>query len=1341
MRLDHDGIALWYGTSDAPAPAAIVDDDANLALTIGVQPPDASNAVEVRYRIDGGPMQVVRAAWARTSADRTAQYFRASFPRLKPGERVEYTPVCRRAGRQAPSPDDADRLVSVFTMAGDAGYVVAGASSATAVAASPPRRPSPPRLPGGGMAALVNRPPGSATATRLPAGPRPDDDDKPEDEVTFAVQITSPKNGSARQPGKFEITGTTTKSANVTVMGVQVTINDGVPKSATETGPGWKKWSLAANVATPGQVKIVARVWVKVPGGTGSADSPVTKVELDNQAPTLAITGVSPGSTVEGAGPAFPITISGTAKDEDSVVQSVVATVDSSGETFAATTSDNWSHWNCAVTLRGDTTHTVTVTATDQAGNAISKSTQVIARDTAPPAIAITEPSALPDTVDSAQIEVIGTAQDGTGVKAVMWRLDTGDFKPASKLTDDWSQWRARITVPGPGQHTVSFKAIDAAQKENQTPLLQWTFTVPELGDLQDTSLTAYLRDLLLFVSTRVVDAGRSPAVPIDAGDLEQAFFHPFNRLGDGDAGDGASRRVSHARIAVEVLRRFLKSKGAAEESRYREAVYHNLLQSLGTSYEEIRLVRGADQEARRDLAERLGVTLAAARPHDELDQLFLTPERLANPESEADLESLFGLVDTRRDPFADGPQPLLLTWKKRFVRVRWDEQDVPSGTPAARPIVDPDIVSKQELAGSPADNPAHALWQARSDWIANQLDGLRKKTTTTPPLKAFDQLAGSVLPAIDLEDLAAQHDSGADLSDKQLDLARVLDEQRLSLAGFLQLVRTRRLAAAGSVLEMEWEDAISILVQALKERKAEDWVEEEKGITLGPDHFAAPPDPAPAPGSEAPEPLRWRRSARARREFEQKLASRIRQDSALKDSLASGVAAAEEAALPLLRDALVNAVAAGDQGVDAADWTTRRLQLDVRTSGAQRTTRLELAIETLQGALFSLRTDRLAGLEEVGGPIPFADWALTTAGGYTEEKFDEEWRWLGSYEAWHAALFVFGYPENYLLPNLVPALEQTPAFRRLVETVQLNLRMTAQDARALATAYESDAGVDGSGKTPAQELASFIQTANSKLGSGVAPIDPAVFALTDRRSESQIRELRRCTGLLFTHGGFENMVQPPPVVGEVCYFVPILLALQLHKAGQFLAALNWFQCVYAYNLPLGERKIYRALVEEEGPDAPFVRPTHWLLDGLNPHVIARLQSPRANAYTRFTVFALVRCFLDFADAEFTTGTNEAVTRARTLYMAAAELLDDVSPAPAQASRTRRFRRTRCRRRCGCTRRSTCSSCATGATSPDSSARRASTLGCQGLRPWWARTGRSCSGRGSTARRRTGSRR
>ena len=123
----------------------------------------------------------------------------------------------------------------------------------------------------------------------------------------------------------------------------------------------------------------------------------------------------------------------------------------------------------------------------------------------------------------------------------------------------------------------------------------------------------------------------------------------------------------------------------------------------------------------------------------------------------------------------------------------------------------------------------------------------------------------------------------------------------------------------------------------------------------------------------------------------------------------------------------------------------------------------------------------------------------------------------------------------------------------------------------------------------------------------------------------------------------------------EAYYFVPVHLALQLQSRGQYVAALDWFRSLYDYSGPVKQRKIYYGLEAEEALAASYERAEDWLLDPLNPHAIAET---RRNTYTRFTLLSLVRCLLEFADAEFTRDTAESVPRARLLYLTALELLD-----------------------------------------------------------------------------------
>ena len=136
---------------------------------------------------------------------------------------------------------------------------------------------------------------------------------------------------------------------------------------------------------------------------------------------------------------------------------------------------------------------------------------------------------------------------------------------------------------------------------------------------------------------------------------------------------------------------------------------------------------------------------------------------------------------------------------------------------------------------------------------------------------------------------------------------------------------------------------------------------------------------------------------------------------------------------------------------------------------------------------------------------------------------------------------------------------------------------------------------------------------------------------------------------------GVTDPAKAPIPVQEILYLVPLALALQLQRSGQYLAALDWIETFYTDHLATAERKIYHGLVLEETIPTRYERnPDNWLRVGLNPHEIATV---RGNAHTRFTLMTLARCYLDFADAEFTRDEGESVARARALYQTALTLL------------------------------------------------------------------------------------
>ncbi|HSH80569.1 MAG TPA: LamG-like jellyroll fold domain-containing protein, partial [Herpetosiphonaceae bacterium] len=850
----------------------------------------------------------------------------------------------------------------------------------------------------------------------------------------------------------------------------------------------------------------------------------------------------------------------------------------------------------------------------------------------------------------------------------------------------------------------------------------------------------------------------------------------------------------------------------AGAERTYAQAAYQALLNRIGTSYEEIRLARGAPDATRKALAARLGINLDAT-PRDQLEHLLLPPEQITQPA----LEQLFGLLDTTRSPFQAAPTPQFLTWQQQYLQSLWKHQDHPElpevGDPS--PIIDPDVIGLADLASPVQGNAAYDRWKARSTMLSTSYATLKSRSQGAP-LAGFDTIVADTLrqPATILQTLAARDEQGVDIT---ADLETLF----LTPPAFRQLLRVRRLAASsGTVTSAEWEDVYNILVQVEKLRAAPTWRSEERNlqITLTPNTFKL----VESPWSPPP----WRAARDARRQWQDKLQARIDQARTLEEGLRSNVSAVEEVTLPLLRDGLVSTVATLHQRPDAAEWLTDQLLIDVRGSGFQKTTRLLQAIETLQGALFSLRTGRF-------DPSHPADaWAILDG----EAHFDDEWKWLGSHATWRAAMLVFFYPENLLLPNLREEREQTEAFRKLMQSVRARQRLTPSDAREVAAAYQSDLrdsygriahwkfdeGKDGvvgdasgnghtgtltgalwtggrsggglafdgvddgvkvngttllevgknngdfsvvlsillrangtgqwrslirKGNTDAERtFAIWLHPSNNRVhyrlsttaganegGDSIAqiplntwaelayvkagnklklyinrvldsevtlsgavlsnpgplyisanPWSPGVNAiidevriydwaavaepwvLSDQVTDVELGRRRDLARMLLQPwvdtASTPDRLRPttPAHLRELFYYVPMQLALQLQKSGEYVAALDWFQTVYAYNLTnlgntaIDERKIYPALDLEQNIPPDLSRTTHWLREWLNPHTLA---ASRPNPYTRYTLVSLARCFVDFADAEFTRDTGESLARARSLYLTARSLL------------------------------------------------------------------------------------
>jgi hypothetical protein len=664
----------------------------------------------------------------------------------------------------------------------------------------------------------------------------------------------------------------------------------------------------------------------------------------------------------------------------------------------------------------------------------------------------------------------------------------------------------------------------------------------------------------------------------------------------------------------------------ARAEADYRQAAYEALLNRIGTSYEELRMARVAEPRFRTALADRLGITLAPARP-DALDAMLLDPATL----TEGELESLFGLPSTTRDPLATPGEVRFLAWRQARMRARWkdeDQKERPGET--LYPVVEPDLLTAADLRNPVPENATFRLWQERRKQVDDELARVRAaRAAAGGGLAGWEKLAvlgwGAGGPAA-LVSMRDRRDAGKSIEEE-------LRTRGLTAPGFSYLMRVRALAAsAAPVLEAEWDDACQVVMRAIKQGWYAAWrdVERQKDLVLEPRAFVVPGEA----GAQRPELPAWRAEEAPRRAWEDRLRARADQERGVAQALQAAVDAAEEATLPLLRDALVRAAGEGD---DLADRLTKRLLVDMNASGFGKTTRVDQAVETLQQLVFALRAGRFLDRDPQLGAAPAASWALAApgSGGSAEARFDGEWRWLGSYATWRAAMFVFLYPENTLLPSLrevkgVPNNDPTPEFRDFVAGLRARQPLTPDGAR--------------------KQAATYLAALRARLGAGTL----AGVTITDERTETELQALGAQAQAAF--GAATRLDAVPSHVKEAFYFVPMQAALQLQKAGHYLAALDWFQTVYAYNLRPESRQVYHGFRLEAGIETLYQRNAdEWLSIYNNPHDVARV---RRNAYTRFTLLSLARCFVEYANAEFTRDTEESLPRARSLYMTALDLLD-----------------------------------------------------------------------------------
>lgn len=373
--------------------------------------------------------------------------------------------------------------------------------------------------------------------------------------------------------------------------------------------------------------------------------------------------------------------------------------------------------------------------------------------------------------------------------------------------------------------------------------------------------------------------------------------------------------------------------------------------------------------------------------------------------------ENTSGLV------FWKGLKAKLPTWRANTeARQAWQQALRVRSQP---PIIDPALMGADDLQHVIPGDPAFDLWKKRFDRLTLFHNELKTTREADDPdtLAGLDHIIKDALgfESADLEALDLERQAGHSIEKR-------LDQLTLVNSAFNYLLRIRGLAKAEQpIVESEWETVYLTLARAKMQRESAEmrFEEQSQHISLAPEFFKIPKKlSTPLPSLDLSTP-RWLSTWQARRDWQDMLQSRIDQETSIIEGLAGAISAVEEVTLPSLRDALIQASdAIGANPIEQGEWITARLLIDARSGGCRMTTRVAQALETVQTLIYNLRT----GQFKQPSPPP-----VTLVSDY----FDEEWKWIGSYVTWRAAMFVFLYPENILQPSLLK--DKTPGFGNLI--------------------------------------------------------------------------------------------------------------------------------------------------------------------------------------------------------------------------------------------------------------------------------------------------------------------
>ena len=222
-------------------------------------------------------------------------------------------------------------------------------------------------------------------------------------------------------------TGTAEANSTVTLYDTDGTT---VLGSATAVGG---TWSITSSALSLGAHTVTAKA-TDAAGNTGVASSGLS-ITIDATAPSAPIISTLPQTINAGS-----ITISGPAEAE--------ATITITGGAAPATGTATGGNYSISVNLTQDAVNTLSVKATDAAGNESLAASVAIAEDSTPPAVPTITTGT--QTVNTASITIIGTAEAGAAITI------TGGSSTATGTANGSQEYSIIVGLTlNSGKHTI----------------------------------------------------------------------------------------------------------------------------------------------------------------------------------------------------------------------------------------------------------------------------------------------------------------------------------------------------------------------------------------------------------------------------------------------------------------------------------------------------------------------------------------------------------------------------------------------------------------------------------------------------------------------------------------------------------------------------------------------------------------------------------------------------------------------------------------------------------------------------------------------------------------------